>query len=176
MDNKNVKLLIFSDSHGRIGSMQAVLEKMAGYIDVVLHLGDNVNDIKRLNQVCTSASSLNFFYVPGNCDYHNKTDEIIELNGRRILLTHGHVQNVKQGLDILRKTAAKNNVDACFFGHTHVAHIEFFKDILILNPGSISFPRGRHGASYAVVEVPANGRFYGNVVELTQHGGRIIQI
>ena len=166
-----MRLLIFSDSHGRIGGMQDVLNKLLNQINAVIHLGDYERDAQRLEALCPSVP---FYYVPGNNEPCPDPFKIIELNGRRIFLTHGHKYRVKRDLSTLKQAAAENNADACFFGHSHKAHYEMYGDILVLNPGSISFPRGQHGASYAIVNVPPSGVLSGNVIEVTKHGGRPI--
>ena len=40
------------------------------------------------------------------------------------------------------------------FGHTHWAFVEVQRGILVLNPGSISRPRGRDRPTFAVIHMP----------------------
>jgi len=167
-----MKILAFSDSHGRIGDMQIITEKLLPHISAVIHLGDNIRDVLRLQQLFADAKAFSglpaaFFCVPGNCDgYYEEVSKLITLNGRKIFITHGHEHGVKSSLNKLKQAAAKLNADACFYGHTHVANVEYHNNMLVLNPGSIAEPRGRLGASYAVVDVPTNGNMLeGNVVE-----------
>ncbi len=45
----------------------------------------------------------------------------------------------------------------CFFGHTHLPFWEVMQGVLLLNPGSLSRPRGSFGPSFAVLEAPPLG-------------------
>lgn len=51
------------------------------------------------------------------------------------------------------------NADIVMFGHTHRPYLERGRDITVLNPGSLSFPRqeGRKG-SYMIMELQEDGQ------------------
>ena len=56
----------------------------------------------------------------------------------------------------LMYTALENGCDVAMYGHTHVPFDDSFGEeketqVRILNPGSISLPRGGRGKSYMVV-------------------------
>ena len=64
--------------------------------------------------------------VKGNCDFGGvyngaalKKTEIIELMGKRILLTHGDLCSVKSGFGEIEKAAEDLDIDIVLFGHTH---------------------------------------------------------
>jgi putative phosphoesterase len=171
-EETTMNLLIFSDTHNRTSSMHHVINSLITQTDIIIHLGDNIEDINFFEQ---SYPTIPFYAVPGNCDYNTeKNDKIIEINKKRIFLTHGHEYNVKFKLDKLKKAAADYNADACFFGHSHDAHLEWYNNTLFLNPGSISYPRGRYGVSYAFVNIHDEGTIRGNVIELTPNGSKPI--
>jgi len=171
MDGK-MDLLIFSDSHGRIGNMVDVMERLYGRYNTVIHLGDNERDAKRMEQAYPSVP---FYAVAGNCDFNGEEKfKLIGIYGKRIFITHGHEYGVKSGFGKLKQAAAKNKADACLFGHTHEAHYERVDGMIIMNPGSIEYPRGRHGTSYAMLTVSTSGDIRGNVIELTKNGGKPI--
>lgn len=67
-------------------------------------------------------------------------DYLDEIDGFRILFTHGHKYSVKYGRYRLGLRSRELNVDVCFYGHTHVVSIEEDKGIYFINPGSISLP------------------------------------
>jgi len=144
------RLLVLSDTHGRKTAIDLVLAK-AGEVDAVFHLGDNIRDALYIRD-----SGRTVYCVKGNCDLNDEADTemILHMAGCRILITHGHKYGVKYGRDKLIYRAMELEVDAAFYGHTHVPYNAYFEGILILNPGSISEPRfGK--PTFAVAEVQA---------------------
>ena len=81
--------------------------------------------------------------VPGNCDpgCSEPRTKVMEIAGRRVLLTHGDSYGVKNGLANLIKKARSEQAEIVLFGHTHRPFFEEYHGILALNPGSISRPR-----------------------------------
>ena len=66
----------------------------------------------------------------------------------KILLTHGHYEHVKFGLERLKLKAKLNEADICIFGHTHERYMMVDQGILFINPGSL----GDYHRSYAIYE------------------------
>jgi putative phosphoesterase len=57
-------------------------------------------------------------------------------------MTHGHLCSVSYGTQELARQALGNECDIAIFGHTHRPKIDDSSErLLILNPGSITFPR-----------------------------------
>ena len=55
-------------------------------------------------------------------------------------------------------TMTRRGYNAAFFGHIHVPVLEKEDGILLVNPGSLAFPRQRgRRPSYAVLETDGNG-------------------
>ena len=54
---------------------------------------------------------------------------------------HGHNFYVHGSTKYLKEYARDNGIDVVMFGHTHRPYIEIEEDVVILNPGSISYPR-----------------------------------
>ena len=69
-----------------------------------------------------------------------------------------HYYNVSLGVEVLRQEAIERNCDIAMYGHTHRPFLEVGKDVTILNPGSLSYPRqeGRK-PSYMVMEMDEDG-------------------
>lgn len=65
---------------------------------------------------------------------------------------------VSAGLDTLRKEAYSRGMDIVMFGHTHRPLIEYDKELTVINPGSLSYPRqpGRK-PSYIMMELDREG-------------------
>lgn len=145
-----MKILVMSDSHGRLGNMQKVAYDVMP--DCIFHLGDSELGIDYLNS---------FFEIPtygvrGNCDMDLslKSHDVVEVGKHRFFLTHGHSYRVNSGLDKLKAAAKEENCDVALFGHTHVPLFENDKDLIVANPGSIECPRQKdHQFSYMVISI-----------------------
>ena len=82
--------------------------------------------------------------------------QIVQAAGYQILLVHGHRHSVDVSLEVLLNSAQAMNCDIAVFGHTHMPFAEEFSSILALNPGSLSRPRGRSKASFAVLALESD--------------------
>jgi len=144
-----MRIGIVSDSHGDHKALESVAAK-AGIVDLWLHAGDCAPDAEYLQQI-TDAEVVRVF---GNCDWPSGTlppVEVIEMGLHRIFLTHGHLYGVNFGLDALAKEAKECKCSVAVYGHTHVAGKWSQDGVLILNPGSISRPRGGGPASFMIL-------------------------
>ncbi|MBQ8546509.1 MAG: metallophosphoesterase [Clostridia bacterium] len=139
-----MKILVFSDSHSHSKNIEKALEIHNYNADLVVFLGDGIRDIENVKN---RHSRLNFFIVKGNCDVFFSSEypdySVLDLDGIRVLITHGHLYGVKSGYDRLLYKASEVEADAVFFGHTH-APIDFStyvgeKRIHLFNPGSIGY-------------------------------------
>ena len=144
-----MKVLVFSDSHRALGDMRRAVETEAP--DYVIHLGDYAEDARLLGQ---EYPSLAIACVPGNCDGFFSTEplqKLVKYGGVSVLMSHGHIWNVKHSPDAAIAAARRCRADVVMFGHTHVPLCRQEEDGLwVLNPGSI-----RDRGSYAVLE-PGN--------------------
>ena len=89
-----IKLLVMSDSHGDTTLAEKILKKHPD-VDIVIHLGDYFRDAHRLRELYPQ---LRFEYVYGNSDFmigDVPMEKLLELEGQRVLLTHGHRYSVK---------------------------------------------------------------------------------
>lgn len=151
-----MKILLFSDSHGYTHNMIRAINKYKD-IDIIIHLGDFIKDAIKVSELY---KNIQFEFVPGNNDWIRDYpgEKILDLDGKKILITHGHLYNVKYDYEkiIIRGKALK--VDAVFFGHTHEAEEFFSEGMLVLNPGSISIPAKSDQPTYCLVEIK-EGKF-----------------
>lgn len=145
-----MKLLVISDTHGRIEPISAVIDRMDD-IDMLIHLGDYEEDARLLAE----RHGLDVLSVPGNmdgCMQLDSAETVLETEYGRILLTHGHLRDVRWSGDRLVYAALEKNCKAVFYGHTHISMYEESPEgIILLNPGSTSLPRDGNPPSYAVV-------------------------
>ena len=150
-----MKILIVSDTHGRHGNLDSVLEK-EGNIDLLLHLGDVEDGEHYLEAI----AEWPYHMVSGNNDYFSALpkDKEIQIGKYRVWMTHGHHYYVSMSTERLRNAARARGMDIVMFGHTHKPYLDVTGKPIVLNPGSISYPRqeGRQ-ASYIIMEIGLDG-------------------
>lgn len=177
-----MKYLIISDIHGSLPRLERALSYYErGGFDMLFILGDILNygprnsipegiDAKgivaRLNPLAADIVA-----VRGNCDA--EVDQIlldfpmmadyalIVDNGKRLLLTHGHIYN--------KVKLPPGHFDAVFYGHTHLWLLEQGETMVssadgdddglyvesgpvFCNTGSITFPKGGNPPTLATYE------------------------
>ncbi len=154
----NTTILVFSDSHGSARSMQSVIDRYRGKYDYVFFLGDGVRDAENLD----IPSDKGAVFVRGNCDFYSNEPlyAVIDIDGYKFLLSHGHAYGVKSGLDGYAVFARSLNADAALFGHTHKAFETCYTDgekpLYLFNPGSIS-SSSYDRASFGVITAGPGG-------------------
>ncbi len=154
-----MKVLVVSDSHRDTQSVIDVIEKEKP--EMLIHLGDletDTSEIEKAMQVPVHPC----IFIRGNCDGYErnlKPVAVFDLCGHRFFCTHGHSQGVYMSYDNLIYSAEENDCDIALFGHIHQPVDETFGDVRILNPGSISRPRGGSRKSYIVMEMSEDGEY-----------------
>ena len=161
-----MKILIVSDSHGNSDRIFRAYD--AEKPDMVIHLGDIEDNVAQVADRLGSPKTPCVF-IKDNCDYLSQRElqgfSVFTLKKHRFYCTHGHHVKVNYGLDTLLYTAEENNCDIALYGHTHIPLNEFMEGsfggpkIHVLNPGSISLPRGGSQRSYMVMELYDSGAY-----------------
>lgn len=166
-----MKIVVFSDSHGEGEGMEDVLRFAEPDAEYVLHLGDGAREFERLADYFPR---MGFIGVYGNCDYApgcmtepSLYTRTLNVGGVCLYLCHGHRLAVRSGHEALLAAAAREQADIALYGHTHMASKRLItynpqtlveeengRALLLLNPGSISHPRGGELSvrSYAVLQ------------------------
>lgn len=155
-----------SDIHGSAWYCRRLLEEYRrSGADRLILLGDLLyhgprNDLPREYSPREVASMLNackneILAVRGNCEA--EVDQMVlefpvmadyallMLNGLTFYATHGHVYNQEH-------LPPMKTGDILIHGHTHLLKAESFGPGYILNPGSVSIPKGGNPATYAILE------------------------
>jgi putative phosphoesterase len=143
-----MKILVVSDSHGRLDYLMEIWEKEIP--DVVISCGDYTKEAEELSYIYEDSK---YYIVRGNCDYmdHKNEDNLeITLENNKMLITHGHLYGVKNSYSHLRIEAKKRGVDICLFGHTHIPFLEE-DEIILFNPGAVK------DGNYGVIEINSKG-------------------
>lgn len=151
-----MKIGITGDSHGSKQALRQVLQAVPP-VEYWFHTGDYSQDGRFL----VAESRLPLLAVGGNTDPSEgkaNIDEFITLEGQRIWLTHGHRYLHGQQVAELAWWARKLEADIVVFGHTHVPLVQWFGEVLLINPGSPILPRSELGATFAVLSLKAGTR------------------
>ena len=159
-----MKALIISDIHGSADKLEVVLNTPFEYEHVIL-VGDLMyhgprNPILKDYNPQLVADQLNAISKPitavrGNCD--SEVDQMLlifkmmqdysqlVIADKTIFVTHGHIL---EPIEDAESTLA----DLFISGHTHIPSIDEYQTQTVMNPGSISMPKGGHPATYAILE------------------------
>lgn len=166
-----MKYFLLSDIHGSLPRLRRVLDiYRKEHCDMMLLLGDIMNYGPRNSlpeglDARGVADELNkmkdeIVAVRGNCDSEvdqmllqfpmMSTYAMVVDEGRKILLTHGHVYN--------RQTLPPGHFDAVVYGHTHLWELtdtvdeESGEPTVICNTGSITFPKGGKVPTFGILD------------------------
>ncbi|HPP66978.1 MAG TPA: phosphodiesterase [bacterium] len=167
-----MKTIIISDTHGSLAAWENVKKYIDSDTSCIIHAGDLYyfgprNAAPENYQPGKLADQFNSLKIPficakGNCD--SEVDQMVSNfplcepfafifhNGLRLFITHGHIFNKKQLIDISNQW----DVDLIITGHTHIANIEKIGNSVFINPGSCALAKN----------FPAIGLLYNTSVEL----------
>ncbi|MEQ8198929.1 MAG: metallophosphoesterase [Clostridiaceae bacterium] len=153
---------VVSDTHHAEKYIKKIREVIKN-ADIFIHLGDNVVDSEEISKGFKGK----VFSVRGNCDFETKVprEEIIQIEDKRFLLTHGDKYQVKYDNRLLNYAAMENDVDAVLYGHTHIPGIEEIDGRYFINPGSPSLPRGNK-RTIAFIEIEKGKPLYSYIYEI----------
>ncbi len=145
----DLKIIAFSDSHGNHFDMEKALRKHSD-AKAVIFCGDGHNDITAIQKNHTDKT---FYCVKGNCDWccDFAALQTVTLGGKKFLITHGHIQRVKESLMQLTYLGQQENADIIVFGHTHQQLTVFEGNMILINPGSVG-----NAGQYTTIEINEN--------------------
>ncbi|MHC1695036.1 MAG: YfcE family phosphodiesterase [Eubacteriales bacterium] len=147
-----MKILIFSDSHRIIAGMVKAVDRQVTKPDLIIHLGDLTSDADALRSLYPG---LPLITVPGNNDWREARDPqecLLNLDGVKTLLLHGHTQAVKWGTQTLEGHAVSRGAQLVLFGHTHEPYDRYKDGLRLFNPGAAGIAPGGK-ASYGVLDI-----------------------
>ena len=133
-----MKVLIVSDTHGRDENLEIAINREAPF-DMLVHCGDVEGREFYIEALAECPCSI----VSGNNDFFSDLprEDVIEVEGNKILVTHGHYYGVSMAFDQLV--------------------VEKEAGVLLVNPGSLAYPRQRgRRPSYAVMETDGKGEMH----------------
>ncbi len=180
---RQARLLTVSDCHGQWRGLIRIIKQYGPDCDALLLLGDCWRDLNELLELANEKPELCaaippvLAFVRGNGDpgsfpvcydigHANPNARtlpkgtvlipdqlLLEVNGHKILMAHGHLQGVDYGYNKLGLDAKLHGATTALHGHTHIPVFEQRGDFTFINPGSTSRPRGGSPASFAILTV-----------------------
>ncbi len=153
-----MKYLILSDTHGHINALNEVAQR-ENDADNIIFLGDGIADMRLLQAIMPGVK---IHMVCGNCDFSNDAPKkiIMPLAKKRVLITHGHLHEVKKDYDRIIADAKEEKAHIVMFGHTHLPMHEEIDGITLFNPGTISGRSLMGEATYGVLTVLKTKLFF----------------
>ena len=147
-----MRIAVISDTHYYTGMPSWPVDfwqKLAD-VDGIIHAGDIgesglYTDLQQIATVVAVMGNNDSFAFAGILPER----QIIQAEKIKIGVFHGHRGKAPFGF-------CKDEVDLVICGHTHVPRDEVIGGIRILNPGSVTRPRGGFGPSMGILEI--NGK------------------
>ena len=151
---------VISDTHvyDRADKVPEEVFRHFSDVDLIIHCGDITSPsvLEDLRDICKTVA------VRGNMDYLDLPREItLNIGGFHIGVIHGDIIYPRGDILKMKYYSLEKNLDVLISGHTHIPLIkeihvkELNKEILLLNPGSPTVPRG-FGRSIMKVEIEDN--------------------
>lgn len=149
-----MKILIVSDTHRQNENYKKVIQKEAP-IDMLIHCGDAEGSEELISQLANCETKI----ILGNNDFFAQLPKEImfEIGDNKIFLTHGHNYGVNMGNRVIKEEARARGANIVIYGHTHRPIIEIEENLVVINPGSLTYPRQENKSpSYVIMEVEEN--------------------
>ncbi len=146
-----MKILIVSDTHRRNDNYIKAVDKVAP-VDMVIHCGDAEGS----EYMITEKAACPVEIILGNNDYFSDLPREREfmVGPYKVWLTHGHNYYVSVENNTIKQEAIARGADIVMYGHSHKPVVDIGKNVIAVNPGSLTYPRqdGRK-PSYVIMEI-----------------------
>ena len=153
-----MRIIVISDTHGNYRALSSVFIRN-GDADWFIHLGDGEKDLDHFI-VDHPEFAAKVLHASGNCDIGSLSPGYVVLPlpfGHKIFATHGHIFNVKGGLEKLVSRAPSFGCDIALYGHTHVRYNRYEDGMYVMNPGSASCPHDGTRPSFGTIDISDAG-------------------
>lgn len=167
-----MKLGLISDTHIARSDEDFPKDILSIFKDVelILHAGDIyvtsvLDKLEKIAPVKAAKGNGDLWIEP---DPRIKDKYLLTLSGFRLGLTHGidYPETPWMSLEQTMASEFGQPVDILVFGDTHVALIERFKNVLLINPGSPTLPRNiRRPGTVAILDI-SNGAVQARLIQL----------
>ncbi len=155
-----MRILVISDTHGDLHALRRAVNAQPT-AEIIVHCGDGDEQVQFLKDNYKNKMIVG---VRGNCDWNSwlPSVETINVLGKKIFVTHGHLYNAKLGLYQLIYAAREQEADILLFGHTHQAMTYYEDGLYMMNPGSCN----GYMASYGYIDITEKGDIVTNTVSI----------
>lgn len=128
-------IIVVSDSHGNRAALDK-LDTIFAESDYIIHLGDTSSDGNYIKNKFPQKTHV----INGNCEFMSVgvKEEVLEIEGVKILACHGHAYSVKSTLAPLARRAKELGCNIALYGHTHFAGENQLDGVSLINPGTLS--------------------------------------
>ena len=151
-----MRVLIVSDTHRQNGNYLKVLERVRP-VDLVVHCGG----VEGSEYLISEGAGCPVEMVAGNNDFFSglPREKEFQIGSYKVWLTHGHNYYVSMGNETIKQEAVSRGMDIVMYGHTHKPVVDMGKNVIALNPGSLTYPRqeGKR-PSYMLMETDRDGK------------------
>lgn len=151
-----MKIAVLSDTHmpKKGKQLPEVVVNGINDADLIIHAGDwtSLDVYEQLQEI---APVIGIF---GNVDPPEvrsvfQEKRIIEAEGFRIGVTHGHIGKKKKTPERAFEAFQQKKLDLIVFGHSHIPYSQMQEGTLLFNPGSPTDKRFQPLFSYGVIEI-----------------------
>ena len=157
-----MRIGLISDTHipEHAKELPDQLKEVFRGVDLILHAGDvyNVSVLDELEGIAPVLAA------EGDDDYYEvinnkrvKKKHVLDIDGVTIWLSHTMPYAWDEG---------EKRPDVIVFGHTHEAAMEEKGDVLLINPGSATFPGYQHKLGTVALLTISSGKVKANIVQL----------
>lgn len=153
-------ITVISDTHGNLFDLDLMRGDFLSS-NYIFFLGDGIFDMQKYYYEFENK----VYMVKGNCDgfIGCSTELIVEVEGVKILLTHGHSFGVKESRQRLAEFAKKRGCTLCLYGHTHTPLVEEIDGITLACPGALA----SHSLKKTFIQIKLeNGNFSLKIIPL----------
>ncbi len=149
-----MNIVVISDTHGKFDILYDIVTRNQG-ADLFIHLGDGEREYYDVRNLFPEKA---FLFLKGNNDWGDyPLVHIVNLDGHKFFMTHGHNYGRLDTEDYIASSASANGCDVALFGHTHLPLSMEMYGVHLFNPGSPSRPRGMNKPSYGLIEIKKDG-------------------
>lgn len=155
--NPPSQTLLISDSHGNLDDFLAIVTHHEQEVSSLLFMGDGA---KEALEVAYLFPDIQFYGVCGNNDFIIQEtptmsfplERLLHLGQHTIYMTHGHIASYDKVSFEVSKRGETHLATIAIHGHTHYPYAVHKGNLLLLNPGSITYPRNDSHHSYGVID------------------------
>lgn len=133
-------IVVLSDTHGRESHrLEGRARKAVGAADAVCHCGDFCTErvLNAFEEECAEFTAVYGNNDPPAVRERTRETRVVEQNGVRLALTHGH-DHTATALELFGR---QSNADLVCVGHSHDPGFERLGSVPVCNPGSHADPR-----------------------------------